>query len=369
MADSAAALVDERLRPPRQGDSDEGRALLLDAPAPTAGRRCWRSPMRWSAGSTGGRGRPADAGGAIVGALAGARHHIEGRPARRPSRFADAGNHAAAHDGRKRDLVPLRRRPARIPQHRRPRPRRRAVGGGPLRRAWTSSPTRAPTAITASPSGARTSGRRSRTTPPSSAAGASRARAARSCGCSHAQAREVEVIDDGDIATWTAEHDGYASLDPPARHRRSVLLDRASRSIDIIDEIEGGSHDVRLAFHLGPEVQVQLDEGCAALSWPDGIRPGGGAAGAAHPGLRWSLHRGEIRSHPRLVLSRPGTPRPRFQPARQRAVGARSAADHAAGISAMWPSRRMPAFPGRPYHGAHQKRDRSAGGEMQVEAK
>ena len=33
MADSAAALVDERLRPPRQGDSDEGRALLLDAPA------------------------------------------------------------------------------------------------------------------------------------------------------------------------------------------------------------------------------------------------------------------------------------------------------------------------------------------------
>ena len=46
MADSAAALVDERLRPPRQGDSDEGRALLLDAPVPTAGRRCSRSPMR-----------------------------------------------------------------------------------------------------------------------------------------------------------------------------------------------------------------------------------------------------------------------------------------------------------------------------------
>ena len=32
----------------------------------------------------------------------------------------------------------------------------------------------------------------------------------------HAQAREVEVIDDGDIARWTAEHSGYASLDPPA---------------------------------------------------------------------------------------------------------------------------------------------------------
>ena len=57
--------------------------------------------------------------------------------------------------------------------------------------------------------------------------------------------------------------DGYASLDPPALHRRSVLLDRASRSIDIIDEIDGGSHDVRLAFHFGPEVQVELDGSCA----------------------------------------------------------------------------------------------------------
>ena len=33
MADAPAALVDERVRPPRQGDSDEGRVLLLDPPA------------------------------------------------------------------------------------------------------------------------------------------------------------------------------------------------------------------------------------------------------------------------------------------------------------------------------------------------
>ena len=32
MADAMAALVDERVRPPRQGDSDEGRVVLLDAP-------------------------------------------------------------------------------------------------------------------------------------------------------------------------------------------------------------------------------------------------------------------------------------------------------------------------------------------------
>ena len=30
MTDSAAAQVDQRLRPPRQGDGDDGRALLLD---------------------------------------------------------------------------------------------------------------------------------------------------------------------------------------------------------------------------------------------------------------------------------------------------------------------------------------------------
>ena len=108
----------------------------------------------------------------------------------------------------------------------------------------------------------------------------------------HAHAREVEVIDDGDIASWTAEHDGYASLDPPALHRRSVLLDRASRSIDIVDEIEGGSHDVRLAFHLGPEVQAELDGSCAILRWPAASTPG--AARLELPfGLRWSLHRGE----------------------------------------------------------------------------
>ena len=108
----------------------------------------------------------------------------------------------------------------------------------------------------------------------------------------HAQAREIEVIDDGDIASWTAEHDGYGLLDPPALHRRSVLLDRASRSIDIIDEIEGGSYDIRLAFHLGPDVGAELEESCALLDWPATSAPGA-ARLELPPGLRWGLHRGE----------------------------------------------------------------------------
>ena len=51
-------------------------------------------------------------------------------------------------------------------------------------------------------------------------------------------------------------------------------MDRASRSIDIVDEIDGGGHDVRLAFHLGPDVEVELT-GCAR-----------------DPGLAWRIHAG-----------------------------------------------------------------------------
>jgi hypothetical protein len=105
----------------------------------------------------------------------------------------------------------------------------------------------------------------------------------------HAHTREIEVLDDGDIASWTAEHEGDASLDPPALHRRSVLLDRASRSIDIIDQIDGGSHDIRLAFHLGPDVQAELKELSAVLGWPTASTPGA-ARLELPPGLRWSLH-------------------------------------------------------------------------------
>ena len=83
----------------------------------------------------------------------------------------------------------------------------------------------------------------------------------------HASAREIEVIDDGDIANWTAEHDGYASLGSPAWHRRSVLLDRVSRRIDIIDEIEGAASTFVLPSTWVPMLRYELDESCAMLSW------------------------------------------------------------------------------------------------------
>ena len=109
MIDGAAALVDERLRPPRQGDGDDGRALLLDAPEPGSwasllalgdalfGRLEWWPPTAADAAST------------IIGSLAGTARDIPGRPVARPSRFADAGITLLRTngDGGTGDLVPL----------------------------------------------------------------------------------------------------------------------------------------------------------------------------------------------------------------------------------------------------------------------
>jgi hypothetical protein len=294
MADSAAALVDERQHPPRQGDSDEGRGLLLDAP--TADR--WPSLLALADALV---GRlewwprpPADARSTLVGALAGTRHDIEGRPGRRPSRFADAGvtllrTHEpneiwcrcdggphgflsiAAHAHADALSVEVRYAGVDILAD----PGTYCYHG---ERAWRSYFRSTIAHNTIEISGRSQSSERGPF-----------------MWARHAQAREVEVIDDGDIARWTAEHDGYTSLDPSARHRRSVLLDRASRSIDIIDQIVGGDHDIRLAFHLGPEVKAELDGECAQLSWSDPSAPSaaGGARLELPSALRWTLHRGE----------------------------------------------------------------------------
>ena len=91
LADSAAALADERLRPPRQGDSAESRGLLLDAPTPNR----WPSMLALAEALVGRPDwwprPPANAASSIVGALAGSRRQITGRPSQRPSRYADAG--------------------------------------------------------------------------------------------------------------------------------------------------------------------------------------------------------------------------------------------------------------------------------------
>jgi hypothetical protein len=293
MTDSAAALLDGRLRPPRQGDDDEGRALLLDAPA--AGR--WPSLLALGEASFGRLDwwppAQADARSSLVRTMIHEKRKIADRPAQRPSRFADAG------------ITVLRTSSGRAPEiwcrcdggpHGYPSiaahahadalsvevrydgvdiladPGAYCYHGEPEWRSYFRS--------TIAHNTVELDGRSQ-----SSDGGPF-------LWLRHANGREIETLDDGDVARWTAEHDGYQSLSPPARHRRCVRLDRTARTLEIIDEITGGSHDVRLAFHLGPDVGADLAKTSAVLSWPGAATPGS-ARLELPDGLTWSLHQGQ----------------------------------------------------------------------------
>ena len=261
LADRAAALVDERLRPPSRSGSDEGHGLLLDAPTPNrpmsvlalaealVGRQDW-----WPR-------TPANAASSILGALAGSTRQIGGRPSQRPARFADAGITLLRTNGENEIWCRCDGDP----------PRSRSIAERAHADALSVEVRYAGVDILADPGSFCYQGKRA---------------------WRHAHTGKTEVLDYGDIARWTAEHAGCASLYPPTVHRRSVLLDRASRSIDIIDQIDGDSRDIRLALRLGPDVRAELRQGCAVLDWPTASTPGA-ARLELPPGLRWSLHRGE----------------------------------------------------------------------------
>ena len=205
MADSAAALLDERLRPPRQGDSDEGRALLLDAPAPNR----WPSLLAladalvgrldWWPRPPAGRGQRRSS------ARCCAPAPVRAGPAQRPSRFADAGMtllrttgeneiwcrcdggphgylSIAAHAHADALSVEVRYAGVDILAD----PGTYCYHGEPAWRSYFRS--------TIAHNTAELGGRSQ-----SSEGGPF-------MWVRHAQAREIEVIDDGDIARWTAEH-------------------------------------------------------------------------------------------------------------------------------------------------------------------
>ena len=294
MTDSAAALADGRARAPRQGDGDDGRALLLDAPVPGGGwpsllalgdalfgRLDWWPPVTASVAST------------LTGALAGARRDIQGRPGQRPSRFADAGVTLLRTDGTQAPEIWCR------------------LDGGPHGFLSIAAHAHADAMslevryggvdVLADPGTYCYHGEPAwrsyfRSTIAHNTVELDGQNQSAEGGpflwLRHANGHEIDVVDTGETAEWAADHDGYLSLSPPARHRRSVRLDRAARSITITDQIDGGDHDVRIAFHLGPEVEAELDGSDAVLRWPTAATPGE-ARLALPPQLRWSLHRGE----------------------------------------------------------------------------
>jgi heparinase II/III-like protein len=291
--DSGAALLDEQMRPPRQGDGDEGRALLLDAPVPNRlpsllalgevlfSRLDWWPPTQADVAST------------IIGAITASPRAIPGRPAQRPSRFADAGitllrtseQHVpeiwcrcdggphgflsiAAHAHADALSVEVRYGGVEILAD----PGTYCYHGEPEWRSYFRS--------TIAHNTVELDGRNQ-----SGDGGPF-------LWLRHANGHEIEVLDADDTAEWTAEHDGYLALDPPARHRRRVRLDQAARALEIVDEIDGGRHEVRLVFHLGPDVRAELDGTSAALSWPGAAVPGTARLELPRE-LTWSLHRGE----------------------------------------------------------------------------
>jgi hypothetical protein len=289
MTDVMAAVVDERGRPPRQGDSDEGRVVLLDAPEHNRwpallslgdalfGRLDW-----WPSVAP-------DAGSVLVGALLCERPQVGDRPSRRPDRFPDAGISIFRTDSGSSPELWLRLDSGphgflSIAAHAHADalsaevryggidvladPGTYCYHGEPEWRKYFQS--------TIGHNTVEVDGRWQST------------RGGPFLWVKHAQAREIAFADDGTTVRWVAEHDGYA----PAMHKRTVWLDRVSGSIEFTDELDGGGHDVRVAFHLGPEVHAELDGMDAILSWTvDSAR---GTARMALPAeLRWRLHRGE----------------------------------------------------------------------------
>ena len=293
MADVMAALVDDRVQPPRQGDSDEGRVVLLDAPA----HNRWPALLSLGDGVFGRLGWwpsvAPDAGAVFAGALLGGGvQEVAGRPSARPDRFADAGltilrtdpgdspelwcrcdggPHGflsiAAHAHADALSVEVRYAGVDVLAD----PGTYCYHGQPAWRSYFQS--------TIGHNTVEVGGRWQSV------------RGGAFLWLRHAAGREISVVSDGDVASWTGEHDGYR----PAVHRRSVRLDRAvgaARVVEIIDEISGGPHDVRVAFHLGPSVTASLADGVASLAWPDAATPGS-AELTLPAGLEWSLHRGE----------------------------------------------------------------------------
>ena len=103
---------------------------------------------------------------------------------------------------------------------------------------------------------------------------------------------ELETNAIGEVTHWSAQHDGYGILTPPVLHRRSVRLATQDRRIEIVDCLETtGRHAFRLAFHFGPDIQARLVESTIGLTWSSGASTRS-ATLSLPDGLTWSLTRG-----------------------------------------------------------------------------
>ena len=271
MLDAGAAILDVTGRAPRQGDGDEGRALVVDDPdhdpwatALAAGSALLSAPGWW----------PALDGGVqacIIGALG--RPRQLPRPPDRPRRFPDAGLvilRSRAEDGPeiwcrcdggphghlsiaahahadalsvevRHDGVDILADPGTYCYH-----------GEPAWRDWFRSTAAHNTVEVAGVSQAESGGPFLWITKPRT----------RTTTCD---------VADRPVQTWAAEHDGYRRLSASVVHRRTVTLESSRRVLTVIDTFDiGAAAPLRLSWQLGPGVLVALDGTRAQLSWQAG---------------------------------------------------------------------------------------------------
>ena len=294
MLDAAAAILDVSGRPPRQGDGDEGRGLVLDDPE----RDPWALTLSTGAALVGAADwwPPIDGGvWASLSAALGRARRVP-RPAERPGRFpkaglvllrsrpedgpeiwcrCDGGPHGflsiAAHAHAdalslevRHDGVDILADPGTYCYH-----------GEPAWREWFRSTAAHNTIEIAGVSQSESGGPFLWTVP--------------------ATTRTLtSAVGNHVVQTWSAEHDGYRRLSPPATHRRTVTLDSPGRRLTVVDTVEsGGPVDAVLRWHLGPDVQVDLDGAHAELSWS--VSPVERRGTLTLPAeLTWTAHRGDV---------------------------------------------------------------------------
>ena len=294
MLDAGAAILDTAGRPPRQGDGDEGRALVVDG----LDRDPWDTVLGSGIALLGAPDwSPSFAGGVeahLVGAL-GRPHQLSRSPVR-PRRFADAGLvllRSRAEDGPeiwcrcdggphgflsiaahahadalslevRHDGVDILADPGTYCYH-----------GEPAWREWFRSTAAHNTVEIAGVSQAESGGPFLWNTGPKTA---------------------TLTCDVGEqpVQTWSAVHYGYLRLRTPATHRRTATLDSPGRRLRVVDTIEcAAAVPLRLSWHLGPHIVVDFDGTSATLSWQVGperrhatlLLPGG---------LTWTVHHAEV---------------------------------------------------------------------------
>ena len=76
----------------------------------------------------------------------------------------------------------------------------------------------------------------------------------------HANARCESFETTAEQDRFVGSQDGYCRLSDPVTHRREIILDKATRTIEVIDELVcRGTHDVEVHWHLAEVCKVTLE--------------------------------------------------------------------------------------------------------------